>query len=65
MEAIYSSEKLINFYWTAWCSIPEDSTSSQPDNLLDKNINAMKKNTDLYLTASNEYGLELNNEKTK
>jgi hypothetical protein len=25
----------------------------------------MKKNTDLYLTASNEYGLELNNEKTK
>jgi hypothetical protein len=51
MEAICSSEKLVNFYWTAWHSIPDDSTSSQPDNLLDKNINTIKKNTDLYLIA--------------
>jgi hypothetical protein len=66
MEAVCSSEKLVNFYWTAWHYILEDSsTSSQPDNLLDKNINTMKKNTDLYLHSSNAYGLEPNKEKTK
>jgi hypothetical protein len=58
MEAICSSEKLVNFYWTAWRSIPDDSTSLQPDILLDKNISNMKKNTDIYLISSNEYGLE-------
>jgi hypothetical protein len=41
MEAVCSSEKLVN-YWTTWHYILEDSTS-QPDNLFDKNINTRRK----------------------